>query len=59
MYRLLGGVNWALLKEGILLVSYSLDVVSVQVVRLFKGGTVKGEDFIGEVYIRCSEWTGG
>jgi len=32
--------------EGILLVRCTLDVVSVQVVRLFKGGTVKGEDFI-------------
>ena len=37
----------------------TLDVVSGQVVRLFKGGTVNGGDFIGEVYIGCSECTGG
>jgi len=37
----------------------TLDVVSVQVVRWCKRGTVKGGDFIGEGYIGCSESTGG
>jgi len=40
-------------------VKCTLDVVSVQVVRWCKGGTVMGGDFIGEVYIGCSECTGG
>jgi len=36
-----------------------MDVVRVQVVRWCKGGTVNGGDFIGEMYIGCSECTGG
>ena len=37
----------------------TLDVVSVQVVRWCQVCTVKGGDFIGEVYIGCGECTGG
>jgi len=40
-------------------VRFTLGVVSVQVVRWCKGGTVKGGDFIGEEYIECSVCTGG
>jgi len=37
----------------------TLDVVRVQLVRWCKGDTVKGGDFIGEVYIGCGEGTVG